>query len=236
MEVPPSGPPTLEKKVEDPVVVITPKEDYEDNLAEKISKKVLERLGINSNNTLKSVISEAFNGCVPSNDKNEEDPACKWLDSEDHLTCDICLHLSTMEIPNHLKILKRRNFGVSKNASKYNLKRSIRVHVNSPLQIWCENRLKEMSEAQAEKNRINLEAATLLATNAALCFETFGSAKDFVRLRKDITIGTSAITELVVDSYFRPSAISRKENDMGTNCIVDTVTSTTTKLVVPPPL
>ena len=183
MEVPPSGSPTPEKKLEDPEVVLTPNEDYEDSLAEKISKKVLERLGINSNNTLKSVISEAFNDCVSSNDQNGEDPACKWLDSEDHLTCESCLHLSTMEIPNHLKSLKRANFGVvSKNASKYNLKRSIRVHVNSPLHIWCENRLKEITKAEDEKNKRNLEAATLLATNAALCFKTFGSAKDFVRL------------------------------------------------------
>ena len=186
LEDPQGVPPTSKRRVEDPEVALAPsirEKVNEDSFAEKVCNKVLERLGINSNNSLKSIISEALDESAHTNNQNEDDPSCKWLDSEEHLTCDACLHLSVLEIPNHLKILKRGNFGlVSKKASKKNLKRSIRIHVNSPLHIWCVNKLKEMSEAQAEKKKANLEAATLLATNAALCFKTFGSSKDFVRL------------------------------------------------------
>ena len=65
--------------------------------------------------------------------------------------------------------------------------------MNNPLHKWCSNKLKEISESKAKEDVANVNAANLLATNAALCFKTFGSAHNFHRLndKDNLTEGLS---------------------------------------------
>ena len=48
--------------------------------------------------------------------------------------------------------------------------------------MWCMKKRKEVAENKLKETEVNLKAATLVATNAALCLKTFGSSVDFVRL------------------------------------------------------
>ena len=114
---------------------------------------------------------------------NSEDPECKWLDSDECVTCEICLQLLVLDIPDRLKRLKRGHFGVlSKKQQKFHLSSAMRLHEKSPLHIWCAKKVIEIKVSKEKSEKSNQEAVKLLATNAALCLKTFGSAVDFVRL------------------------------------------------------
>ena len=169
-------------------------ESIEDRLADKISKKVLDRLGVKSDKTLQSLIAEAVEESLDKTKPETETPEGAWLESEEHFTCEICVSLSVLEVPGHLIRLKKGSFGtISKDQAKWHVKAALLLHVNNPLHKWCTNKLKEMSESKAKDDMANVKAANLLATNAALCFKTFGSAQDFQRLndKDNLTEGLS---------------------------------------------
>ena len=159
----------------------------EDRLAEKISEKLLLKLGIRPDQSLKNVIADAveesvgLEKTVAERDKNSD-----WLESEDYFTCEICTILSTLsnhDLPSHLRLMRKGNFGtVSKGQAKFHWRKAIILHEGNPLHMWCQEKRKEVAEDISKEKNENLKAATLVATNAALCFKTFGSAKDFVRL------------------------------------------------------
>ena len=106
-----------------------------------------------------------------------------WLESDNYFTCESCCSLSVLEIPHNLRGIKKSNFGiVSKGQAKFHWRKALILHKNNPLHIWCMKKRKELAENKLKETEVNLKAATLVATNAALCLKTFGSSVDFVRL------------------------------------------------------
>ena len=152
--------------------------DDDNRLAELISDKLARRLGIEENETIKSIISESLGtdeGAESLMDDN-------WIECEDYFRCEICLHVDVLDVPRHILKDKKGNFGtVNKNQKKYHIKETMILHQNNPVHTWCAKRLKQLAADKAKAEEVNLKAATLVATNAAFCLKTFGSAKDFVR-------------------------------------------------------
>ena len=106
-----------------------------------------------------------------------------WLESDNYFTCESCCSLSVLEIPHNLRGIKKSNFGiVSKGQAKFHWRKALILHENNPLHMWCMKKRKELAENKLKETEVNLKAATLVATNAALCLKTFGSSVDFVRL------------------------------------------------------
>ena len=95
---------------------------------------------------------------------------------------------------------KKGNFGtINKNQKKYHIKETMILHQNNPVHTWCAKRLKQLAADKAKAEEVNLKAATLVATNAAFCLKTFGSAKDFVRENdKDNLTGIRLLLMLVL--------------------------------------
>ena len=159
----------------------------EDRIAEKISEKLLLKLGVKPGQTLKNVIGDAVEESVGS-EKTEAEKGenSDWLESEDYFTCEVCSLLSIVsvhELPSQLRAMKKGNFGtISKGQAKFHWRKAIILHEGNPLHIWCLEKRKKMADEISKEKNENMKAATLVATNAAFCFKTFGSARDFVRL------------------------------------------------------
>jgi hypothetical protein len=130
-----------------------------------------------------------------SDDKNKS--RADWLHGDDCVTCASCLHLDAMEIPLNRKSLRKGNFGIVRTKSKYEVDRSKRMHEESPLHQWCLEKLEEKRQKEKVDVEENKKACELLATNAAFCFLTGGSAKDFIRLNEkdNLTHGLNPATK-----------------------------------------
>ena len=67
--------------------------DDDNRLAELISDKLARRLGIEENETIKSIISESLGtdeGAESLMDDN-------WIECEDYFRCEICLHVDVLD-------------------------------------------------------------------------------------------------------------------------------------------
>ena len=54
--------------------------------------------------------------------------------------------------------------------------------------MWCSKKRKERTEEKLKETEGNIKAATLVATNAALCLKTCGTGTDFVCLNNKDTL------------------------------------------------
>ena len=148
--------------------------------------------------TLKETINEAIaanmNKVVHSDEKSNPSD---WLKEGDSLICVSCMHLESLEIPQALKVFRKGKFGIISGKDSYKVKRNKLIHEQSPLHVWCLKHLEGKKEESANADRINRAAADMLATNAAFCFLTGGSAMDWVRLNdKDaLTHGLKTATK-----------------------------------------
>ena len=66
--------------------------------------------------------------------------------------------------------------------AKFHWKKAFIIHEKNPLQMWCSKKRKERTEEELKETEGNIKAATLVATNAALCLKTCCSGTDFVCL------------------------------------------------------
>ena len=108
----------------------------EDRLADKISLQVMRKLGIESDKSMKTMIKEAVEeGMNPDTDSANKVES-NWIESEDCITCESCLHLAVLDIPQHLKKYKVGNFGtVNKAQSRFHWRYAMTIHQNNRLHI-----------------------------------------------------------------------------------------------------
>ena len=152
------------------------------SLAQEISDNILARLGVNEGMTLKEAIAEAVASRLSDKKSDEGRVKGDWIEGGNNLTCATCLHLDTVQIPQALKSFRKGNFGVITNKSSYEAERNKNIHEKYPLHKWCYQKINEKRDESKNARDKNKAAAELLATNAAFCLLTGGSAKDFVRL------------------------------------------------------
>ena len=120
-----------------------------DRIAEKVSKEVMKGLGILPQKSLQFIVYEAVHECFKEQTKPaEKEKDSKWSESEEMLTCEICLQLSILEVPAALNKFRKGHYGIiQKEQSSFHLSRSMKLHEKNPLHLWC---LKETEKIRTE--------------------------------------------------------------------------------------
>ena len=153
------------------------------SLAEQIAEKVLNGLGVTTGMNIKETINDAIAANLSKNVIDDNDGVqSDWLEADGNSICVTCMNLETLIIPQSLKSFRKGKFGVISTRSPYEMKRNKISHEQCPLHVWCFKQVEGKKTEAADAEKENRAAADLLATNAAFCFLTGGSAKDWVRL------------------------------------------------------
>ena len=106
-------------------------------------------MGILPQKSLQFIVYEAVHECFKEQTKPaEKEKDSKWSESEEMLTCEICLQLSILEVPAALNKFRKGHYGIiQKEQSSFHLSRSMKLHEKNPLHLWC---LKETEKIRTE--------------------------------------------------------------------------------------
>ena len=170
-----------------------------ESFKDKLCKAVMEKMNESDSSLSSEAKQPTLIECFENNIENGI-----LIEDYNNFHCKSCFkYKDSIDLPDNLKKYIKGNVGVfSKSQAKWNIKKSIKVHMLTSIHYWCQDKFENDLLQQKKQERINLEAGIKIHNNALYCLKKGFSSMDFIDLNSKDASSTKATKNDSKNEFF----------------------------------